>query len=311
MSTQPEADTPQGTDLEQRITAAESQPASQEEHLQDAPAAMPTAPEDPEEGQPDLSTNSSGEQDDEEAEALASAKNPERTKRYIEKLKSKIRSPQPAPVVSEAQNIFDNVRPPAPSAYDQVVDPAAYPALNQQQVSEIANQFVDTDGTVDISVLNRALTEANQRAYAAERLAQQSVEKITRYEESRQLQEAYTDYPQLDPQQKGFDRDFYDLVSHKLMVENYAKNGSLTLKQAADYISERYKPANQNIQKVKDEAVEEYKQTQTKRNQGPVESGRGQDRVATEDHEDLRRRSRQRGSASDVAVAQRLKNLGI
>lgn len=299
MSDEQGVEQPQGTSsLEERVETATAESTTPE------PAAMPTAPE--EKSSTDTNLNQSSEApDQEEVEALEGAKNPERTRKYIEKLKGQLKergqaSPAPEPE-QKFQPIFDQFRQPA------VPNAENYDALSQQQVNSIAERYVDSEGNVDIEKLNQALMVANQRAAHAEQNSQKAVEEIRRYEESRQLKEAYEPYPQLDPKHKKFDPDFYELVSQKIMVENYAKGGNLTLKEAADYIAERYR-REPNVEKAKEEAVEEYKRAQEKRNQGPVERGRGQSRESLSNYDDLRNRSRH---GDNQAIAKRLADLDI
>lgn len=302
MSKTPEADKPQGaTTLEERISAVEETPEAPKEEPQ-APAATPTAQAD-EESSEDVQSLTTEEQesdlsDEEEREALANAKNPERTRAYIERLKAE-RDAARTPTRSQPQSVFDEFR--IPSA-DQ------YAGLNQHEVDSLTHQIVEDDGTVDVARLNAALAEANQKALFAQQQAQQTAERVQRYGEGRQLKEAYEIFPQLDPKHKKFDPNFYEMVSQKIMVENYAKGGAMTVKQAAEHINQFYRRPETNLEKVKDEAVQEYKENQAKRQQGPVEKGKGEPRVALEDHEDLRARTR-RGDAG--AVAERLKALDI
>lgn len=281
------AEQPQGNDIEERVAKAT---APQEEPA--APAPVPSANE---EEQSSVDSSQAEEPSDEEAAALQQAKNPERTRQYIEKLKSELAAERQKQRQPQSQSVFDEYRAPQPA-----IDAAGYAGLNQQQVDSIASHYIDAEGNVDVDGLNRTLQEANQRAIQAQQYAQQAVERVTRYEESRQLQEAYQTYPQLDPQDKKFDPTFYEMVSQKLMVENYAKNKSLTVKQAADYIGKFYRQPETNIEKVKEQAVEEYKQAQAKRNQGPVERGKGEVRQSVSDQDDLRQRSR-RGDARAIA----------
>lgn len=307
MSQDTETDKSQGTpSLEERIEAAttDTPQESPQEEQQEAPAPMPSAPEEDQSSQEDSLQEETGEDDLQLPEDSS-----ERTKEQFEKLKAQLRErneriksleqPQQQPT-----SIFDDFRMPGadvPSAND-------YQGLTQQQINEMAPQFVNEDGELDVENFNRALQDANQRVLAAEEKARQALDRVTRYEESQQLREAYRDYPDLDPQHKGFDRQFYDLVSQTIMVENHAKGGNITLKQAADHVSNFYKRPETNIQKVKDEAVEEYKASQAKRAQGPVETGKGQSRESLDDYQELRRRSRQ---GDNDAIAKRLAGLGI
>jgi len=304
MSTPPEADKPQGKPLEERIAAAEApdETQPQEEQPQEAPAAVPTAPEE-EVSSTDLPTNE-GESDDDADLDLPEEGVSERTKAQFEKLKQKLRDAKaPNRERTEYKPIFEQFREPAvPQA--PAYNPGQYEGLSQEQVQDIAGQYVDRDGNLDIGRFNQAIEQANQRAIQAERTAQELNDRVTRYEEGQQLREAYEGgYTNLDPQHKDFDPAFYDIVSNTLMVEKFAKKHDVTVKQIADHVSKFYKAPTVNIEKEKDAAVEQYKAAQAKRVQGPVEKGRGQSRTALADHEDLRNRSRK---GDTKAIAERI-----
>lgn len=260
-----------------KVQGEEEQKAPEQEEAQ---APTPSA-----EGETTVEPSS---EDVTEEEALKNAKNPERTKKYIEKLKKQ---------TQEKGNFFDQFRPPQAENYDY---------LEQEKVDDISSGYVDEDGNVDIERLNQALDRANQQAQQAWQHTQQVSNQVSRYEESRQLAEAYADYPQLDPQHDKFDPDFYDLVSQRIMAVNYARGGAETVKQAAAKISTTYHRPNEK--EIEKKAVEKYKETQESRQQGPIEKGKGEDRVETADLATLRERTRQ---GDDSATAERLKKLGI
>lgn len=242
---------------------------------------------------------------DEEQVALENSKNPERTKSYIEKLKrdlaeAKAQVEQP----NYGESIFDSFRPAQPQAVPQA---NSFTHLNQQQVDQVTQQFVDQEGNVDVNALNKALVEANRRAANAEQRVAQQEDRITRFEENQQTREAHTVYPELDPKSAKFDKAFFELVRDRILRERFYEGKNTTLLQAAESVKTAYR-APVNEAQVKEKAVEDFKQTQQAKNQGPFESGRGETRNTVAGIDELRERTR-RGDPS--ALTERLKNLGI
>jgi len=231
----------------------------------------------------------------------------ERTRQQFEKLKRHNR--ELANKLAEAQqskpqgveSVFDNFHP------KQVA--GRYSNLDQSQVRNIANQFVDQDGNVDINGLNNALVQANLQARQAVNEARQAREEIARWEEGRQTKEAHNKYPQLDPLQKDkFDRQFYDLVRDR-MVSNFSKGIKRSFREAADDIAKVYHPVDPS--KIKESAIADFKQKQKARQQGPLEEGRGQTPTDRATLNELRQNTRRGGGIDNPALDERLKNLGI
>lgn len=281
------------------------------------PAPMPSANETPEEeqGPAQEAETPSGGTDDEEREALENSKNPERTRQYIEKLKKQISKPQAEPrSIPDGSSIFDTFRPQVPPVQvPQVPVQPVTPNLTNQQVEAIKQQFVSEDGELDVERFNQALVEYDQRTRRAEEVARSAEERVVRLEEDRQVREAHAVYPELSPRNEQgqpnekFDPDFFEMVRDRL-VRHWAEGQNKSLLQVANDIRRVYKPsAPVNPEKIRDEAVAQYKEAQDKRNQGPVEPGRGQSREAV-DHQELRQRSLK---GDDSAVAQRLRKVGV
>jgi hypothetical protein len=262
---------------------------------------------------------------DDEAEALQNSKNPERTKAYIEKLKSEIEelrsSKKPDPALGES--VFDALHPerqveeellrqginpdqqlPQPQMQSQPT-----PYLNPSQVQNIQRQFVDENGNVDIEGLNRALYQANQQAFMATQRLQTVEQKLARIEESTQVRDAHAQFPEIDPQSPKFNRQAFELVRDRIF-RNKVMGVNATLTQVAKDIVPMFQTKPVDTKAVSQEAVENYKRTQEARNQGPFESGRGEDRQDVS-IDDLRKMSRGRGISADKAIGERLKRLGI
>ncbi len=261
----------------------------------------------------------------EEKEALANSKNPERTKAYIDKLKEKLRQVTTPKVPEKSEepvgspfDIFhpeDKVRGQQPQT-QQVQIPQGpqvqTPYLNPLQVQNLKNQFVREDGTVDIDGLNQALAKANYDAYQA-RLASQSLkERLERFEQRQEEHEAYAKHPEIDPQNKDkFDKRIYKLVVDRLLRNRFEGRQQTLENVTSDIKNEIGFQPKVDVEAEKIQAVEQYKETQRARQQGPFEAGRGQPRLDSASLEDLRKMSRRHGPQADAAISQRLKNLGI
>lgn len=235
----------------------------------------------------------------------------ERTKEQFDKLKAqladakaKAKSP-PQPPRPET-SVFDTFRAPDQPAVPNVPVAPALPFLNQQQVTAIQQQFVDDEGNVDVMGLNQALLDANKRAQDALSLAQQSEDRITRFEENQQVREAHTVHPELDPQASNFDPTLFDMVRDRLLRNMY-EGKKQTLLEVTNELKKVYKQ-EVNVEKVKDEAVESYKESQKNRDQEPIESGKGAPREEVGNLQELREQTRQ-GKAE--ALDKRLKDLGV
>ncbi len=190
----------------------------------------------------------------------------ERTKEEFEKLKEHNRELAAKLAAYETQepkvSVIDSLRPPpGPSA----------PVSPQPQGSNIPPGFVDTEGNVDIALLNRTLAEANERARRAEAEARRSREDISRFEENRTTQEVHKAYPQVDPNSKTFDPRFYELVRNEMIGQ--LMKGQQDFMEACKKVSDLYQPADTG--KAKEEAVKEYKDTEAKKEQINATGGGG------------------------------------
>lgn len=251
-----------------------------------------------------------------EDEALANSKNPERTKAYIESLKAKLKEYESKPQ-DYGTSVFDGQPEPSvpqTGARPQVPSAERYDFLNQQQVNQLFNQFVQVDPqtgeqTVDVNGLNLALFEANEQSKRAQQQVavlseklQAQEEKIARFEESQQLKETYREFPELDPLNKeAFDPKFFELVRDRIVRNKVERKGTNLLDVARD-IKSTIQPVDKA--KVEEEAVLKVKKQQEAKSQGPLSQGRGVDRSSSYDKADVHRRIRQ-GDASALDEAMR------
>lgn len=319
----------EGKSVEERIEAATTtQPKTDTAVAEKPQEAVPTPDQKPTEE----ATEEVVDPNEEERLALENAKNPERTKAYIEKLKAenlKLKAKEPQPEKEDyGTSVFDSLipkagvqqqgqaqqAPQAPSATD-------FQFLNQQQVNNILANYVTTDPqtgeqTVDVNGLNYALFQANEES----RLARQHVQRvegelrstqehIARMEESQQLKELYQEFPELDPLKTDqFDKKLFKHVKRALLENKAARKNVSVVDVARDVKQELYTPEPVDKAKIEEEVVSNLKKKQEARNQGPMETGRGVDRTSEYDKEDVHKRIREGDWA---ALDEALKEVGV
>lgn len=137
-----------------------------------------------------------------------------------------------------------------------------YSHLSQQQAGNIAQDFVDNEGNVDIQGLNSALRNANARAEQAERRANQVAQSVQQSEQQRQLEEAYKEAEWLDPTAEGFDERRYNLVRDRL-TRYYTQGTQPRLVNVVREVLSDLGETSKATAQDKKQAVEEYKKTQT------------------------------------------------
>lgn len=225
----------------------------------------------------------------------------ERTKEQFEKILEENRRLKEERRKQAGESVFDSLRP----QQQPVIDMNQFGNLNTQQTQQITQSFVYPDGTVDIDGLNKALTLANDRATIAETESRITRDKLQQFDERQQVREAHKDFPELDPARPDtFDPNFYDLVTVKL-----AKSGmKMTLAEAAAEVKKTYGAASTtNLDKVRDEAINQYKDSLKKRDQAPLSTSQGDPRTV-ESNKDLREKTRK---GDPFALDERLRALGL
>lgn len=245
-----------------------------------------------------------------EEEALANAKNPERTKKYIEKLKARQSQPPQKPQAS----VFDNLRNPQgyqgveSQQVQQLANANQYENLEQQDINKIlqdqltqdenGNPIVNLDGLAKaIQVAqDQAIRRAEQRAH---QISRQHVEQL---EESQEVQELVAEFPELNPRSKDFDTDFNDMLTDKILRGRYY-NGEKT--RAVDYARQIAKFRGRS------QAAKEAVKAQTASTPvGPIERGKGS-RRAKVSTDDLRRGQWRGGRRGDKATEERMRRAGL
>lgn len=288
----------QGKSLDDRIAEATSTDTAGE--IENQPEPMPSSEQKQTEELPPTDEASTDEEQLPEDTS-------ERTKKNFEKIREENRRLKEQ-LEQFGNSVFDSFRP------QQVaeVNTEAFGNLNQHQVDSIKSQFVDEDGNVDINGLNQALTQANQRAAAAEAEARKTRESLERFEESQQVREAHAVHPWLNPKDPNFDPVRFEMVRDRILRVKYYEGQPITLLEAADLVAQASGGASPvDLDKVSEEAVKKYKENQVKRQQGPIETGKGEPRD-TQDFNELREKTRFENPSNDSpALEERLRNLGI
>jgi hypothetical protein len=293
--------------------------APEQPKVEEQPEAMPASDQTAEEPKQEVVSQpvpEGNDVQDEEGEALANSKNPERTKAYIEKLKAerdelkKLKETKQTPV-DYGNSVLDSIHPGVGEAPKQVeplqLPQIPTPYLNPLQKENIIGEFIDADGNVDIPGLNRALLEANRQSYEATQRVQSVEEKLSRIEETAQVREAHAQFPEMDPMRKDvFNPQLFEAVRDRLVRNLWEGKKGEPLAETVKQVKESYfKESPVDTKKV----VEQYKQTQQARQQGPL--GEGRPRDAESNIDDLRAQTRLGGQRGDAALEKRLKALGI
>lgn len=219
---------------------------------------------------------------DEEQEALANSKNPERTAAYINKLKQQLKEKEAA-------------IPPKPSLLETY-------ATHQQPVisapvQEQKKAVYDEQGYVDVNELDKRLAaadEAQKRAEEAKAKADAALEKIARFEIDNETKALYKEFPELDPSNKDFNPDFYEDTKNT-MLGQLVDTGKQNALEAAKKVSRHYK-------KVEPQVTE----AQQQRTFATSTYSSGSKTSSTEDFDDLRKRS----LTDDAAMEERIRRLG-
>lgn len=217
----------------------------------------------------------------------------ERTTEQFDKLKNQLAEERAKN--ARGTSVFDNMRGPVPQDPQQAQQPN--PFIPEQQQEE---PLVEADGTVDINKINNSFEQFNQ---AEERIMQRE-QRFLRMEEDRQTQEAHEAHPELDPQGNSFDPDLFDMVS-AVAAQNMVNGGTKSIKQITDEVK-GFRSSPKEEKKVRKQAIQDFKEGQEKKDQGPIEEGKGGERKADTNLAELKERTRQGDSS---ALDQRLKDI--
>lgn len=198
----------------------------------------------------------------------------------------------------QRKSVFDEFLPQQQPTYQA-------PFNQQPQVQD----YVDELGNVDIQRLNQALSQAQQVGQMNAQQAQAAMAYAQQVDRRMQEREAYSKYPELDPVAKTHDDDFKQLVADR-MARNWAMGINKPLVEVADDVSRVY-AKRQTEEAVAKKAVEQFKEAQVNRQQGPVEKQRSASReeVGVEKLREITRRGTP--EQQEAAIAERLKRAGM
>lgn len=233
----------------------------------------------------------------------------ERTKQQFDKLKQRLAAAEAKakPPQEYGESVYDTFRSPAQPVQ---VEAKGLDNLTPQQTENIVQKFVDANGNVDVEGLNRALVEANRAAAQAVQEARMSRQELARFEETQQVRELHAKHPEVDPKSKEFDPELFKLLKDRILREKFFEGKQVDPVAIVRELKSTYKAAD--VAKAKQDAVDEYKQTQERRTQGPVEVGKGESRSTIDNLQELRQKSRtERISGNTPSIDARLRSLGI
>lgn len=191
-------------------------------------------------------------------------------------------------------SVLDSLKPQPPKASFPAKE---YPFLAPSQQDDVYAKLVDENGYIDADLLKQTLKDANERAKQAEAKASRLEQQVSGVEESRQVKEAHSKYPMLDPKSPNFDERFYTAVRNELIGQMIQGNKDFV--QAADNVASWYKPGG-------DERQEQSAQKEQQVRQIQATTTKGEQKVS-EDYADLVQRT-QRGDTA--ALMERLKRAG-
>jgi len=170
----------------------------------------------------------------------------EKLKRHNQELKQKLEEAEKAK--QELPDVMGGFRPNIP---DPNINLGNYPSLNQNQVEDITQQIIDENGYLKADVLTAQLKAANESAKRAEERAKKAEQRFSKYEETSQTREAYSKYPQLNPNSQNFDPNFYKLVRNEML--NQITENRRDLVAAAEDVAKLYKPKTPKSEQEKED----------------------------------------------------------
>lgn len=189
-----------------------------------------------------------------EEEALANAKNPERTRKFVDKLKEQNEQLKRKP-------ILDSLAPeptqwPQAPVTNQVPTPEQFPGLTQTKINEVFKGMVDSDGFLDSGQLFTELTKEQEKSKALQeevkksrQEVQQTNQRLDDFERTQIMRGIHDKYPKLNPvnvgevpEEKKFDDRLWQYVQKNMVTEwvNETASGKIdTTKTKAQQDAER------------------------------------------------------------------------
>lgn len=177
-----------------------------------------------------------------EDEALANSKNPERTKKFIEKLKK-----QNEELKTPRKPILEALEPEVPQwplPPTTNVAPQEFPGLTKSEIDSTFKNLVDEQGYVDSGLLINSLNEAKTKNDNLQREldktrneTQKTNQRLDDFERNETMKGIHSRYPKLDPtniaedlpEDKKFDDRLWNYVQKNMVSEwvNEASSGKV------------------------------------------------------------------------------------
>lgn len=190
------------------------------------------------------------------------------------------------------------------SVFDEFMPQQEVPNFQPQYEPPKMSQYVDETNTVDIAKFDEAQERYHQTMQMGTRQAIQTAQQTERRIQER---DAYSKYPELNPVADNHDDDFKQLVADRL-ARNWASGVNKSLVEVADDVSRVYAKRSTE-EAVAKKAVEQYKEAQVNREQGPMEKGNGAGRqeVTNERLKEVSRKGTP--EQQEAALAERLRRM--
>lgn len=150
------------------------------------------------------------------------------------------------------ENVLESLKPKTQEFTPQVVEKIdeSVKELGQDKVDDVFADLIDENGYLDDKMLKSTLTqlvndaklarkEAEEARRKAEEADRKSTEKFNSIEENKEVKRVHKKYPQIDPNSKEFNEDFWDDVRKELATAPILRGETLTFEEAADSIWEK------------------------------------------------------------------------
>lgn len=190
----------------------------------------------------------------------------EKTKQEFEKLKehNKELSEKLSKLEAEKQQPkFNSVLDEMP-----ITTPAFVNPVPAQQ--DFTKSMVDENGYIDQGLLNKTLTDAQERAQRAEDRAMLAQQRIEKFEETQLVRDVHSKHPTLDPYNPSFNREFYDAVKGE--IQGQLKRGYQDFQAAADKVAAELRVRSKDSEAVARAQEEEQKKVIVQREQASTVS---------------------------------------
>lgn len=184
-----------------------------------------------------------------------------------------------------------------------------------QSVDTSVDQFVEVDPItgekfVNQDKLNKVIVEAKKQAEEAKKSVQEYIQSKEQQEMNSQAVEAFRNYPMLNPEAEGFDKEFHKrtraFIADSMRFPQEYGGRVLTFKEAAD-LANIEKERQQQKQQIEEKRAE--KQSITQEPESVSTDAIIASRNENEELERLRERTRRGGDAGTWALADRLSRI--